>query len=107
MIIMDLSAHESDFCQRSTIRTGALLVRSLDVDSEYAIFAYLYDEYYVLNISRYDKEPVPINFWNRLQRIGCLYPDIDLTAQAQVELNNDGTKLTARLRHANYIDWSD
>lgn len=97
MIIIDLSAHESDFCRRSTIRTGADIVRSLDIDNQYALFIYYFKDHIHLSFSKYDQESFDLVDWKKIERIPFIYPDLVLDNRKEMRLTKKEDKILIEL----------
>lgn len=105
MIIIDLSAQESDFCKRATEKTGALEVRSLDIDEEFALFIYYYEDQIQLSISRYDDQNMSYQVINRLSRVGVVYPDVHFNQLRDLWINEEKQSLSIVVNYKDVATW--
>lgn len=105
MVIVDLSSLESDFCKRATINTGALKVRSMDINEEYAMFIYYYDDEIRLSISRYDDQQISYELLDCLSNVGVVYPDVHFCYLKESWINEEKQSLCAIVNYKDVATW--
>lgn len=99
MFIIEMSMYESDFVRKSTEETGALDVRTFDLDHLMSLFVYYFEDHLHLKLKRYKADETTFDDWKRLKAAGTLYPDIDLNDTLEVFLDLEDNQLHAKLPH--------
>lgn len=98
MIIIDNSMKEMDFCTKTSDFIGSEKLRVFEIDFEYTMFAYYYEDGIHLAIARNDDGPINIEIWNNLKEVVVIYPDINLSNQDKMWINDEGNTLHASLK---------
>lgn len=107
MIIRDLSSLESDFCKQATKNTGAHKVRSMDIDMEYSMFVYYFEDYIHISMARYDDKDMDNQVWKQLAEVGMIYPDVDLSWLDDVWINEEKQQLHIKLNYEGAEMWQN
>ena len=97
MIIIDNSAKEMDFCQKTSEFMDAQQLRIFEIDFEYTMFAYYYEDGIHIAICKIDDSPLNYDVWFELKKTKTIYPDIPLTEQDNVWMNEDCSILHAAI----------
>lgn len=98
MLIIDNSAKEMDFCTKTSDFIGSVKLRVFEIDFEYTMFAYYYEDGIHLAIARNDDGPIDQTVWNSLKDVGVIYPDIYLNNQDAMWINDEGNTLHASVK---------
>lgn len=97
MFIIEMTAWELDFCQKSTETTGAWKVRTFDVNHACSLFMYYFEDHVNLTFKRYDQQETTLDDWAQFEQIGFLYPDIDLRSEKEVWMNEEHAQVNVRM----------
>lgn len=98
MLIIDNSIKEMDFCTKTSEFIGSDKLRVFEIDFEYTMFAYYYEDGIHLAIARNDDSPIDQIVWNRLKNVGVIYPDIYFNYQDTMWINDEGNTLHASVK---------
>lgn len=98
MLIIDNSIKEMDFCTKTSEFIGSDKLRVFEIDFEYTMFAYYYEDGIHLAIARNDDSPIDQTVWNSLKDVGVIYPDIYLNNKENMWINDEGNTLHASLK---------
>lgn len=98
MLIIDNSLKETDFCTKTSEFIGSDKLRVFEIDFEYTMFAYYYDDGIHLALARNDDGPIDTLVWDQLKEVGILYPDINLNNHDKMWINDEGNTLHASVK---------
>lgn len=101
MLIIDISIKEMDFCTKTSEFIGSEQLRVFEIDFEYTMFAYYYEDGIHLAVARNDDGPIDQTMWSNLKDVGVIYPDIYLNDQDVMWINDEGNTMHASLKHEN------
>lgn len=101
MLIIDNSMKEMDFCTKTSEFIGSVKLRVFEIDFEYTMFAYYYEDGIHLAIARNDDGPIDQTMWDSLKDVGVIYPDIYLNDQDEMWINIEGNTMHGSLKHEN------
>lgn len=98
MLIIDNSIKEKDFCTKTSEFIGSNQLRVFEINFEYTMFAYYYEDGIHLAVARNDDGPINQTVWNSLKDVGVIYPDIYLNNQDTMWINDEGNTMHASLK---------
>ena len=98
MLIIDNSLKESDFCKKTSDFIGSNKLRIFEIDFEFTLFAYYYDDSIHLAVARNDDKQIDSGIWECLKNVGIIYPDIHLDKNAATWINDEQDTLHASIQ---------